>query len=107
MSVKKPSAADEVAVGDDVLFVLPDGQTRPAKVVCVSTPSLTAANPGWANLVVTVDGLNDCLLVPEAAAPGVLHVWRTSVHYSEEPKPHTWHYAKLPEIEVEEGVDQS
>ena len=77
--------------GRNVHFVLPDGphagEHRPAIVVKVwrqgdGTPP---AN-GYSNLVVFMDGTND-----GAAFGGCIH-WATSIEYSEEPKPRTWHW---------------
>lgn len=77
--------------GRIVHFVLQDGphagEHRPAIVVKVwrqgdGTPP---AN-GYSNLVVFMDGTND-----GASYAGCVH-WATSIAYSAEPKPRTWHW---------------
>lgn len=77
--------------GRIVHFVLQDGphagEHRPAIVVKVwrqgdGTPP---AN-GYSNLVVFIDGTND-----NPASAMCFH-WATSVEYSAEPKPRTWHW---------------
>lgn len=68
--------------GRIVHFVLPDGrsegQHRPAIVVRVWDPGSSTVQ-----LQVFTDGSNDDLANVE---------WRTSVSYSEEHKPGTWHW---------------
>jgi len=78
--------------GRVVHYVLPDGphagEHRPAIVVKVwrqgdgSPPS-----NGYSNLMVFLDGSND-------TPTGVAHpmLWATSIEFSEEPRPRTWHW---------------
>lgn len=68
--------------GRIVHFVAPNGKHRPAIVVHV----WSVDKPGYVQLQVFTDGSND----GEWGKPGV--VWETSVDYSEEPKPRTWHW---------------
>jgi len=77
--------------GRIVHFVLPDGphalDHRPAIVVKVwrqgdGTPP---AN-GYSNLLVFMDGTND------GPGFGGCINWQTSVTYSEDPQPRTWHW---------------
>lgn len=69
------------SIGRVVHFVVPDGpcagQHRPAFIVQIWSG-------GYLNLQVFFDGSND----------GPIHgqPWQTSVEYSEEPKPRTWHW---------------
>ena len=80
--------------GRIVHYVLPDGphagEHRPAIVVKVwrlNNADGTQRPPdnGYSNLIVFVDGTNDYLDYSGA-------VWATSVVYSEDPKPRTWHW---------------
>ena len=73
--------------GRIVHFVLPEGQHRAAIIVRVwrqgdGTPP---AN-GYSNLAVFMDGTNDYLGTASCIK------WETSVEYSAEPKPRTWHW---------------
>ena len=76
--------------GRVVHYVLPDGphagEHRPAIVVKVwrRGDGSPPAN-GYSNLQVFVDGTND---YPDYSGS----VWATSVEYSEEPRPRTWHW---------------
>lgn len=90
-----------LTAGRIVHYVMPDGNHRPAIVVQVWDHD--ANGPGLMNCQVLTDGTND---VPWGAAevkawkdmnidPEDCHrglLWRTSISYSEEPKPHTWHW---------------
>jgi hypothetical protein len=74
--------------GRIVHFVLGDGpsagQHRPAIVVRVWNPKATElSSRGTIQLQVFTDGSNDGLQNVE---------WRTSVGYSEDPQPYTWHW---------------
>lgn len=71
------------SVGRIVHFVMKNGDARPAIVV---------AHFGGdrANLRVFTDGSNDARNLDESPVPETL--WRTSVPFSEEPKPDTWHW---------------
>jgi hypothetical protein len=73
-----------LTAGRIVHYVLTDGRTevnghRPAIVVKVWN------SDGTANLQVFTDGGND-YIPPEPV------VWKTSVMYSEDPQPGTWHW---------------
>ncbi len=75
-----------LTVGRMVHFVIPEktrnaGEHRAAIVVRVFDQ-----NSGSANLHVFLDGSNDEAVVPQGNA------WVTSVPYSEEPEPRTWHW---------------
>lgn len=81
-----------LAIGRIVHFVLPSGrsagQHRPAIVVRLwGTP--TADYTPAVQLQVLTDGTND-FDRETPGADGLL--WATSVPYSEEPKPYTWHW---------------
>ena len=75
-----------VKEGDQVMYVLEHGpsagQSRPAFVV------RNWSGGHFVNLMVLTDCTND--FYSGSGAQGVL--WATSVHYSKEPKPRTWHY---------------
>jgi hypothetical protein len=73
----------QISIGSIVNYVLPDdskhpGEIRPAIVVRVWSDTCV-------NLQVFADGDND---YPYATSP----LWVTSVSYSEEKQPRTWHY---------------
>jgi hypothetical protein len=76
----------KVKEGDQVMYVLPNGrsagESRPAFVVRAWN-----GGPG-ANLMVLTDCTNDFLTGP--GATGLL--WATSVPYSAEKRPGTWHW---------------
>jgi len=82
---------DGLTEGRIVHFVLSDGphegEHRPAIVVKVwrQGDGSPPAN-GYSNLVVFMDGTND-----GAAFAGCVR-WATSIEYSEEPRPRTWHW---------------
>lgn len=80
----KERAVEGLTEGRIVHYVLPDGRNpgehRPAIVVKVWPSS-----NGSANLMVFVDGTNDYADYSGA-------VWATSVPFSEEPQPRTWHW---------------
>jgi hypothetical protein len=75
--------------GRIVHFVLPDGPStgehRPAIVVRVWR-QYQQQYPGYSNLLVFTDGTND----GDPYAGGLY--WATSVSYSEEPTPRSWHW---------------
>jgi hypothetical protein len=75
--------------GRIVHYVLPDGRNpgehRPAIIVKVWEAHRAQ---GTVNMQVFTDSQNDYLAGP--ATSGVM--WATSVPYSEEPKPRTWHW---------------
>lgn len=84
----KPALSQGLTAGRMVHYVLPDGRSqgehRPAIVVRVwDIPSYPA---GTINLQVFTDGSND----GKDYAAGT--VWKTSVHYSEDKEPGTWHW---------------
>lgn len=77
---------DGLTEGRIVHYVLPGdyakpGEHRPAIIVKVWNKET-----GSVNLQVFMDGTNDNLY------DGRLAIWTTSVVYSEEPKPGTWHW---------------
>ena len=80
---------DGLAEGRIVHYVLPDGRCegehRPAIIVKVWEAHRVQ---GTVNLQVFTDSQNDYLAGP--ATHGIM--WATSVPYSEEPKPRTWHW---------------
>lgn len=76
---------DGLTEGRIVHFVTAAGEHRPAIVVRVWR-DLQERYPGYSNLQVFTDGSND----GDWGRPNV--VWETSVAYSEEPKPRTWHW---------------
>ena len=81
--------------GRIVHYVLPDGphagEHRPAIIVKVwrQGDGSPPAN-GYSNLLVFLDGANDGP-AGSADAGSVLH-WATSIEYSEDPRPRTWHW---------------
>lgn len=79
--------AQKISVGRIVHFVNEHGSHRPAIAVQVWDKQT-----GCSNLQVFVDGSNDAKenLTREQLDRGL--VWATSVLYSEEPKPRTWHW---------------
>ncbi len=77
---------DGVTEGRAVHFVTVDGKHRAALIVRNwGTPD------GSVNLQVFYDGSNDD---PHAlgAMGEIVNRWETSVHFSEEPTPRTWHW---------------
>lgn len=79
--------------GRIVHFVLPDGphagEHRPAIVVRVwRKGDGTPPDNGYSNLLVFLDGSNDAGASGEARPL----LWATSIEYSEDPKPRTWHW---------------
>jgi hypothetical protein len=86
--------------GRIVHYVMPDGKHVPAIVVKVWD---TTGSMGTSNLQVFTDGSNSLPFTPEekqqfqnfgmdldAVRHG--HIWKTSIMFSEEPKPGTWHW---------------
>lgn len=71
-----------VGVGDQVLYVLPNGQSRPAIVTATNGASL-------ANLMVMLDGHND-KSINEGFRQGFL-TWVESKQFSLNKEPGTWH----------------
>jgi hypothetical protein len=88
--------------GRIVHYVMPDGQEhRPAIVVKVwRKEDGTPPDNGISNLQVFTDGTNDYqhnkghdgfeYMSKDEIKTGI--VWKTSVEFSAEPKPHTWHW---------------
>lgn len=88
---------DGLTEGRIVHFVMPNGEHRPAIIVRV-----WASGPcgGYVNMQVFTDGANDTYSIPpgsnestslnEAIKTGI--IWRTSICYSEEKTPNTWHW---------------
>lgn len=67
-------------------FVMPNGQHRPAVVVQVWNK-----DTGCSNLQVFTDGTNDGPVFGDGN--GLCNAyWATSVLYSEDPQPRTWHW---------------
>lgn len=75
--------------GRIVHYVLPDGphagEHRPAIIV-----KIWDRHRGYANLQVFIDGGNDIAWPISEHIPGTQ--WATSVEFSEEPRPRTWHW---------------
>lgn len=65
---------------------LPDGDKKLIHRPAIIT-KVWDLNNGCCNMQVFMDGYNDADLTD---SPGV--IWRTSILYSEEPKPYTWHW---------------
>jgi hypothetical protein len=84
MKSVEPRAMPGLTEGRMVHYVLPDGpnagEHRPAVIV-----RIWDHGSGYVNLQVLVDGTND---YPQYN--GLL--WATSIEYSEEPRPRTWHW---------------
>lgn len=81
---------DGLTEGRIVHFVMNDGDHRASMVVKV-----WSKEGGVVNLTVFTDWGNDIEgngqeLLNDQISKGIL--WRTSVQYSEEPKPNTWHW---------------
>lgn len=95
---------DGLTVGSQVLYVLESGkskgQIRPAIVVRDWSDANIPGSDGMVNMQVFTDGLNDGLATVFASEQNKeitvkcvdLMVWRTSVHYSENEEPGTWHF---------------
>lgn len=85
VAVQRPDPLAFLRIGRLVNYVLPDGRSagevRPAIVVKIWNMAT-----GYVNLQVFTDGSND----GERWADGI--TWVTSILYSEEPKPNTWHW---------------
>jgi hypothetical protein len=88
--------------GRIVHYVMPDGvEHRPAIVVKVwRKENGEPPNNGLSNLQVFTDGTNDYYHIKGSDGMEYMNredvkvgiVWKTSVEYSEEPKPNTWHW---------------
>lgn len=74
---------DGLTEGRIVHFVMPNGDHRPAIIVRVWNKAT-----GYVNLQVFTDGSNDFPFVTD----GQSVQWETSIEFSEEPKPRTWHW---------------
>lgn len=75
--------------GRIVHYVMPDGQHRPGIIVRV----WDSPHPGLVNLIVFVDGTNDIKnQAPAVYSPTPMTEWKTSVVYSEDKAPGTWHW---------------
>lgn len=72
--------------GRIVHYVLPNGEHRAAMIVRAWKPRQVGGDAGVANLHVFYDGSNDDAVNEQGNA------WVTSVHYSEDPQPRTWHW---------------
>lgn len=88
---------DGLTPGRVVHYVMPDGHHRPAVVLHVW------GETGLSNLMVLTDGSNDLPYTPDEKTAfqnfGMVadevrhgHVWRTSISFSEQPVPGTWHW---------------
>lgn len=82
-----------------IVHYQPRGGSRPLPAVVVRVWDGAASYPaGTVNLQVFLDGTNEACdrdpanpsFTAEEMARGM--AWRTSVHHSEEPAPHTWHW---------------
>lgn len=80
-----------VNIGRIVHFVTNEGNHRPAIVVEVWNKET-----GCSNLQVFTDGFNDSKGRKQFDQPQNVS-WATSVNYSEEPKPYTWHWPEREE----------
>jgi hypothetical protein len=89
-TMTKASTIPTPSIGDQVLFVLDSGlsygEIRPAIVV----GTFECLTDGRANLQVFTDGAND-FGYGQQGSFGIM--WKTSVPYSLEASPGTWHYA--------------
>lgn len=72
--------------GRIVHYVTSKGKHRPAIIVQVWSKAT-----GCSNLQVFTDGANDCQDRGEFGIPQNV-AWMTSIQYSEEPIPRTWHF---------------
>jgi hypothetical protein len=82
---------DGLVEGRIVHFVMPSGEHRPAIIVRVWR-DLSGAPEGYSNLVVFVDGANDLHYASRPDVPDQVTLWETSIHYSENKEPRTWHW---------------
>lgn len=83
---------DGLTEGRMVHYVMPSHQHRPAIIVKVWDHT---GNTGTSNLTVFVDGRNDVKMEDkdwDPKNPDVLLMRYTSVVYSEDPQPSTWHW---------------
>ncbi len=78
--------------GRVVHYVLKNGEHRPAIVVNAWNPDSPLRKQGIVNMVVFLDGSNDGIEAGRAHLDTALQAWRTSVHYSEDKEPGTWHW---------------
>jgi hypothetical protein len=82
---------DGLIEGRMVHFVMPSGEHRPAVVVRVW--HISDSPEGYSNLLVFVDGSNDVKRSEgDPNKEPVTTIWETSVHYSENHEPRTWHW---------------
>lgn len=81
-----------LTVGRIVHYVLQEGRNagQPRAAMVVRVLDSPVVPDGVVNLHVMLDGLNDA--GAENQVPDHMSAWVTSVHYSEEPKPGTWHW---------------
>jgi len=82
----QPEQIDKMAkVGTDILFIMPDGELRPGKIVH-RWPDTNPEMAGYCNAVVFLDGTNDA---PADASPedrakyGNCIMWATSIYHSQ------------------------
>lgn len=83
---------EELVIGQLVHYVMPNGKHRPAFVV------EKWDKKGLVNLMVVLDGLNDKDQMNSnglASCTGLQ--WETSVPFSTEQEPHSWHWAWDPD----------
>ena len=89
-----------LGIGRIVHYVFQDGTHRPAMVVHQWCPDATSiAGRGCIQLQVFLDGTNDIRTgraTPEEGARGM--AWRTSVNFSEDAKPGTWHWPERGDV---------
>lgn len=92
---EKPAPIPGLTEGRIVHYVLPHGrgagQHRPAIVVKDWKSHEYAGAPGSVNLHVFTDHTND-FQVGEGSDG---HLWATSIRYSEEKEPGTWHWIEV------------
>ena len=89
----QPEKIRELAkVGADILFVMPNGDLRPGKIVRKWPETSDPTMVGYCNAVIFLDGTNDC---PSDASPEdrakyqTCLMWATSIYhtYPWEPRP--------------------
>lgn len=86
---RKDNQMEGLIEGRIVHFVMPSKEHRPAIVVRV-----WGFKEGYVNLVVFVDGLNDVKRSENDPNKNevITTLWETSVEYSENKEPRTWHW---------------
>jgi hypothetical protein len=88
--VSEPSLLPGLTEGRIVHYVLSDGRSKGQHRPAIVVQDWKQEN-GSVNLQVFTDGSNDYLGKGQDGT-WCFTLWKTSVHYSEEPKPGTWHW---------------